>query len=386
MNLSHLAFIIKQEADTLVSLLCLVPVLTCSRCYVCHFWVTLVCRRHGIGGQEALFANHCWLFLVGILVAHNSHAARDWHFILTHVLHGQSWLLIEDAWARFILLSVHIIANFSLVIRIRNSFISREHHAGGLLNVLELWIKLRLARILCRWDWISTLIHILILLLIPILISRLEHLLNQLLPLWLFVHYLYIERGYLIGILNANRHFLQLLIRLLIVLSAISIGHWVISICVCMRSDVAGITLVEHELGRRLLLAFCLLCHLSNFIGHRRLLVLRILIDAAILIYATNESRDVLIFAILTAAWELKLQVTQSRVSRNCYILSVTVNVYGVGKRWIGILVTASATTLLGRMSTIQISYPADSSCVWFPIHDGLLSQFLKFCLNCSKF
>ena len=35
-NLCHLAFIIEQEADTLVCFRCLVPDLSCSRRYVCH--------------------------------------------------------------------------------------------------------------------------------------------------------------------------------------------------------------------------------------------------------------------------------------------------------------------------------------------------------------
>ena len=84
-----------------------------------------------------------------------------------------------------------------------------EHHAGRLLDVLELRVKFGLAWILCHRDLISSLILVLVLLLVAVLVSWLEHLLYQLLPLRLFVYYLDIKLGYLCGcIFHANRHFL----------------------------------------------------------------------------------------------------------------------------------------------------------------------------------
>ena len=205
-NLSHLTFIIEQEANALVSFRCLVKVLTRPWCYVCHLWVTLVSSRHSIGGQEALFADQRRLLLVCVLVAHNSaDAARDGHLVLSNLLHWQPWLLIKDTWARFVVLSVHIIAHLCLIICI----LFFEHHAGGLLDVLKLGVEFGLAWILCHWDLISSLILVLVLLLVTVLVSWLEHLLYQFLPLRLFVHYLDIKLGYLCGrIFHANRHFL----------------------------------------------------------------------------------------------------------------------------------------------------------------------------------
>ena len=52
--------------------------------------------------------------------------------------------------------------------------------------------------------------------------------------------------------------------------------------------------------------------------------------------------------------------------------------VYGTGKGRIIILVTMCATTLLGRLSAIQVSYSTDSSSILFPFHDGPVS-FLNF-------
>ena len=101
---------------------------------------------------------------------------------------------------------------------------------------------------------------------------------------------------------------------------------------VCMRRYDAGVTLVEHELGRRLLPDFRLLCHLSNFTVSSRWFLLILLDITAIIIDSTNESWDaclvklsLFIFAAFAATRELKLQVAIARVSRNCYVLSIAV-------------------------------------------------------------
>ena len=181
-----------------------------------------------------------------------------------------------------------------------------------------------------------------------------------------------------------------------------------------VRSNHTGITLVEHELGRRLLPDFCLLCHLGSLIGrrHRGLLLLQLLVMlrllgrvfaharsavpdvVAVLVVAratstptinttnpTNESRDIcllmlslLIFAALTAARELQLQVmliAEPRGGRSCHTLDdAAVVACGVGEGWIGMLVTATVTVLPGRLSTIQVSYAADRSHICFPFHN----------------
>ena len=97
-----------------------------------------------------------------------------------------------------------------------------------------------------------------------------------------------------------------------------------------------------------------MLCHLSDFVGHRRWLLLRLLLQAAVLVDSTNESWNVrliklscLIFAALAATRELDLQIGQSRVRRNRYTVSIDVMVYSIGKGWIGVLVTSGAATLL---------------------------------------
>ena len=103
------------------------------------------------------------------------------------------------------MLTVQIIAHLCLMICI----LFFEHHACGLLDVLKLGVKFGLARILCHRDLISSLILVLVLLLVAVLVTRLEHLLYQFLPLRLFVHYLDIKLGHLCGrIFYANRHFL----------------------------------------------------------------------------------------------------------------------------------------------------------------------------------
>ena len=150
----------------------------------------------------------------------------------------------------------------------------RKHHTSGLINalliailvlILKFRVKFGLARLLCRRDRVNLILAVLVLvlLLVAVLVTWLEHLLNQFLPFRLFMHDLDIKLGYLIGILNANRHLLKLLvIRLLNLLYiTLPVGHRVVPLCARMQSDHAGITLVEHELGRRLLPDFCMLCH-----------------------------------------------------------------------------------------------------------------------------
>ena len=66
---------------------------------------------------------------------------------------------------------------------------------------------------------------------------------------------------------------------MLLLLLALTIGHRVVAVRArVVRGDHTGITLVEHELGRRLLPDFCLLCHLGSSClvgrGHRSGLLL----------------------------------------------------------------------------------------------------------------
>ena len=89
---------------------------------------------------------------------------------------------------------------------IRDCLLSFEHHAGGFLDVLKLGVEFGLTGILSRRDRISSLILVLVLFLVAVLVTWLEHLLNQLLPLRLFVHYFDIKLWHLVGILYANRH------------------------------------------------------------------------------------------------------------------------------------------------------------------------------------
>ena len=92
------------------------------------------------------------------------------------------------------------------MVRIRDCLLSFEHHAGGFLDVLKFGVELGLTGILSRRDRISSLILVLVLFLVAVLVTWLEHLLNQLLPFRLFVHYFDIELWHLVGILYANRH------------------------------------------------------------------------------------------------------------------------------------------------------------------------------------
>ena len=146
-------------------------------------------------------------------------------------------ILIEGTLARFIIrrLHIHVVAHFRLIVYLRLivwitrkiCHRSRSHHAGRLLAggqiaayvLLELGVKFGLAGVLCYRDGVSisiissTLILVLVLLLlVPVLVTWLKHLLDQFLPFALFVHYLNVELGYLVGILHLNRHLLELLL------------------------------------------------------------------------------------------------------------------------------------------------------------------------------
>ena len=94
--------------------------------------------------------------------------------------------------------------------------------------------------------------------------------------------------------------------------------------------------------------------------------------------YPTNESRDVrhLLLMLLSlsllifAARKLQLHVMSGGRRSRHTLDDVGVMVYGVGERWIAMLVTATVAVLPGRLSTIQVSYAADRTHICFPFHN----------------